>query len=128
MNIFVRLDLDTDNILVSGIDQRLCLFSRKCQGVTHLQTGGSIILEISNFLTFGIQFSRCIKCNISQTVIQQLVDILPVNSFSLALTIRTVFATKVHTFVEFDTQPGKRFNNISLRSRNKPLRVGIFNT
>ena len=128
MDIFIRFDLDADHILVAGFDQGLHFFLRKSQRVAHLHTGGCIILEIGNFLPFGFQLLRCVERDISMTGLQQLIDILFINISALTLTVRAVLASKTDTFVELDSQPGKRFYNIGLRPGNEALRVGIFDT
>ena len=128
MDVLIRFDLDTDHILIASIDQGLHFFFGKSQRVAHLHTGRRIILEIGNFLPFGIQLFGGIECDISTTGVQQLIDILLVNIPASALTVRPVFASEADTFVKLDPQPGKRFYNIGFRSGNKTLRVGIFNT
>lgn len=71
---------------------------------------------------------RGVECDISVAGIQQLIDILLVNISAFTLTVRAVFASEADTFVELDSQPGKRFYNIGFRSGNETLGVGIFDT
>ena len=59
-----------------------------------LHTGRRIILEIGDFLPFGIQLFGGIECDISTTGVQQLIDILLVNIPAFALTVRPVFASE----------------------------------
>ena len=57
---------------------------------------------------------------------QQLIDILLVDVASFTLPIGTIVAAKAYALVEMDAQPGEGFDDIGFCTRNKTLRVSIF--
>ena len=128
MYIFVRFDLETHYVLSTVGNQFIDLFLRHCKWVTHRITSRSIILEVWNFLSLGLQFFRSIECDISLAVIKQYFYIFLVNITALRLTIRTIISAETHTFIKLYAQPFEGFDNVLLRTRNKTVGISIFNT
>ena len=119
--IFIRFNLETYLILLPIGNQCIHFFFRQSQRVTHRHTGRSIVLEIRDFLTFGVQLRRSIESNIRLTAVKQHLYIFLINITTFRLTVGTVVTTKADSFVEVYPQPLKRLNDIFFRTRNKAI-------
>ena len=124
----IWFNLETNYILLTFCNQSIDFFLRKSKRVAHSHTSRSIVLEISHFLTLGIQFFRSIESNISLASLHQNIYILLVNVATFRLTIRAMITTEAYTFVKLDTQPLERLNDIFFCSRHETARIRIFNT
>ena len=127
-NLLTSLNLEANHILLTLGNQFVNLFLRHSQRVTHLTTSMAIVLEVLNLGTLCLQLLRRIESNISLIGIQQLLNVFLVNITTFALAIRTFVATKANTFVEFDTKPLERLDNILLGTRHKTVTIGILDT
>ena len=125
MHFLPRLDKEAHHILFACIEKALNLIGRQCQRITHLHTRVRIILEILDFRTFGLQFLRSIKGDISLAGIHQLLHIAAVNVAAFALLVRSVGASFAYALVNTYTQPSQSFVDIVLGSGDKTLRIGI---
>ena len=63
----------------------------------------TVILEILNLLTLGLQLLWCVKGDIGLVSIEQLLHIFLIDITTLALAIRTFVAAKTDTLVKLDT-------------------------
>ena len=105
MHLLVRLDTEANHILLALGNQRLYLLAWHYQRVAHLQACGGIILEVGHLGTLGFQLLGRIECDIGPAVVKQLLHVLLIDVATLRLTVRTVVATKAHSFVERDAEP-----------------------
>ena len=128
MHVFIRLNLETYDILLALGDQRIYFFLRKSQRVAHLQAGRSVILEVGHFLALSLQFFGRIESDIGFSCIEQHLDVLLVNVATFGLTVGTVVTTKADTLVERNTEPLERLQNIFFSTRNETVAVGVFDT
>ena len=123
-----RLNLETDNILLTIGNQLVNLLLGQGQRVTHLPTGMGVVLEILDLSTLGLQFLGRVESDVGLIGIQQLLHIFLINVATLTLAIRTFVATEADTLVELDAQPFERLNDILLGTRHKTVGVGVLNT
>ncbi len=127
MHVQARINLKTDRMFCTGIQKTSYFTVRQRQGITHLHTRMTIILEVLHLLAFFLQFFRRIKGIIRLPLIQQDLNIFLINLTTLTLPIRSILSTKVHAFIKADTQPSERFKNIFFRPRNKTMSICVFN-
>ena len=113
---------------------------RQGQGVTQFFAGGVVVDEgLSlrfHFSAQGGEFLGAVKGVVGVPVAYQLLGILPVDGFALALPVRGVGMTPgrdahdltvlIHAFVGPDAAPGERLDDIGFGARNETVGVGIF--
>ena len=87
-----------------------------------------IVLKVFYGASFRLQFIRCIESNVGFTCFEKFIHVFAVYLLAFTLAIRTMRSTKTHPLVKLDTQPSERFDDILFSTRNKALRVGIFNS
>ena len=126
-HILARFNEETHHILPAFGYEAFHLLGRHGQGVAHLHTGGSIILEVLYLSPLGIEFLGGIKSDVCLSSIQQLLHISLVDVSALALAIGAVLAAYTHTFIESDSQPLEGFNNIFFRAWHKTCGIGVLN-
>ena len=102
-HLLTSLDLETYHVLPAVGNHLVHFLFRECQRVAHLTTGMTVILEILNLLTLGLQLLGCVKGDIGLIRVEQLLHIFLIDITTLALAIRTFVAAKRHAFVELDT-------------------------
>ena len=128
MYVLARLYLEPDDVLPAFGQQPLHLVSRQRQRIAHHTARRGIVLEILDFLPLGLQFFRRVEGDISLTGIQQLLHVFLVNVPAFRLTVRTMLPTETYSFVERNAEPTERFQNVFLRSRDKPVGVCVLDT
>ena len=128
MHILSRLHLETHHILRTVGHQALHLFARHRERIAHLAACLCVVLKVLYLAALGFQLLGRIESDVSFPVVQQLVYIFFIDMLAFALSIRTVFSAKTHTFVKLNAQPSKGFDDIFLCSGHEALRIGIFNT
>ena len=121
------LNLKAYHILLTIGNQLIHFLLRQCQRIAHLVASVAVVLEILDFLTLGLQLFRGIESNVSLVGIEQLLHIFLIDIATLALTVRTLIATKRDTLIKLDTQPLKRLNDILLCTRHETIGVSILN-
>ena len=122
------LNLEADNVLVAGSNQRIDLFLREGQRVAHLATCVAIVLKVLNLGTLCLQLLRRIESDVSLVVVEQLLHVLLIDVATLALTVGTFVATKADALVELDAQPFERLDDILLGTRHETVGIGVLNT
>ena len=128
LNVFVWLNLGADYVLLACGNALLHLFFRKGERVLTLCAGVGVVLEVWCSLSHGFQFFWCVESDVGVSRLKQLVDVFLVDFTTFALAVWGVWAANAYAFVELDTQPLERLNNVVFCSWNKAVRVGIFNT
>ena len=127
VNLLPGHHLEAHHILLSVGYQAVHLLAGHCQRVAHHAACVGIVLEVLDFLTFGLQLFRRIKGDVGFVLSQQLVDILLIDRPTLALPVRAVLAAERDTLVELDAEPAERLDDIFFSSRYEAVAVGIFN-
>ena len=121
MDLLARLHLEAYGILHTVVDELPPLLLGHGQRVAHLHACGSVVLEVLHLGTLGLELLGRVKGIVSLAGLQQLVDILLIDVAALALTVRTVASTEADTFVEFDSEPSERFQDVFLGTGNKTV-------
>ena len=104
MHVLVGLHLEANHVLLAGFDAAVHLFCTHRERVAHLHTGGGVVLEVGDFLTFGFQLFGGVEGDVGLAALQKLVHVLMINLAALALAIGTVrsFGGDADTFVNVD--------------------------
>ena len=124
----IGIDFETNSINIASFQTGLHFFGTQAQRVVHLHTGMRIVLEISIFSTFGIEFGGRIESIVSLAFGQKFVHVTLVDITTFRLTIRSVISTETYAFIKFDAQPGKTFHNVVFCAGHKTFAVGVFDT
>ena len=80
------------------------------------------------FLAVLVELLGRVESNVSTAFGQQLVTVLFIKVFAVALLVRAEIAAHVVAFVELDAAPIERFNNILFGSWHETRLVGVLNT
>ena len=127
-NLLASIDLKADNILLTIGNELFYLFLWKCQRVTHLTAGVTVVLKILYLSTLCLQLLRSIESDICLVCIQQLLNIFLIDITTLDLTIRTLVATKAYTLIKLNAEPFERLNDIFLCTWYETVTVSILYT
>jgi hypothetical protein len=85
-------------------------------------------LEVLDFLTLLLQFLGGVEGNVCLAGIEQLLHILLIDVAALALTVRSLVATKGDALVELNAEPLETLDDILLGARHETVRVSILDT
>ena len=122
-------EFEADHVGLAVVDTALHFVGRKGEAVLHGEAGGAVVLEgfllSLVFFALGIESLGTVESIVCPAVAQQLVGILAVEGFAVALAVGAVVATNVDAFVELDAEPVEGFDNIVLGAGDKACLVGV---
>ena len=114
---------------------------RASQRIVHHTARRGIVLEVGYLFAFCLKLLGRIEGYVCQMIIEQILNILPIDIPALALTVGAVLADLFNlylaglgvtlcaqTFVNLYAQPVQGFQDILLRSGHETCGVGIFYT
>ena len=122
-----RLNHEAHDVLLSVCDASLGLFLAQGERVGHLKACVRVILEVLYLGAFCLQFFGSIECYVGFSLFEELLYILLVDVATLALTVGTVLSAEGNAFVELDSEPAERLDDVVFGSGNEAVGVGIFN-
>jgi len=135
MNVFSGHDLDTYDMRGACIQQSLNFFGRQGEGVLHFCAKNMVVLGggVLGCLVAGTHFFELlggIECIIGMSLVHQLLSVLVIESFrlALALAIGAIAAGTKGAFVGVEAAPGETIEDIFLGSGYVAALVGVFNT
>ena len=124
--VYPWFDFEPNDILLSVFNKRIGFLFRHCQRVSHLHTCVCVVLEVFYFFAFSFQFLGCVEGDVSFSFRKQLVNVFLIYMSAFALSVWAVFSAYAYAFVEFYSEPFKRFGDIFFSSRHESVGVGIF--
>jgi hypothetical protein len=135
MDLFAGHELDAYDIGGTGVQQPFDLISGQAEGVLHFCAKDVVVLGGGIFSSpvvgaHFLQFFRSVESIIGMALADQLLSILLIESFrlALALTIGAIGAGKKRTFVGVESAPGEAIEDIFFCAGYIAGLVGVFDT
>ena len=100
-----RIDKETHYILLAVSDELVHLFLAEAEGIAHLKASLCVVLEVLYLAALGLELFRSVECDVRFACINKLLDVLLVYIPTLALAVRTMFASEAYTFIKLDAEP-----------------------
>ena len=128
VNVFGKFEAHYEGL--SAFNAALHLVGGKGEAVLHGAACGAVVLEGFLlgfvFFAFGIESFGFVKGIVCPAVAKQLVGILTVEGFAVALAVGAVVASEVYTLVELDVEPVEGFDNVVFGTGHETGLVGVF--